>query len=83
MEWWVKKVQSSKQTQDYCAVLQSAHLMVIAEITTRQCALQCGDKLTPLANALYCLNDNPALTLKVMKATNFSSERWAEIAKSD
>lgn len=83
MEWWVKKVQSSKQTQDYCAVLQSAHLMVIAEITTRQCALQCGDKLTPLANALYCLNDNPALTLKVIKATHFSSERWAEIAKSD
>ncbi|MGS1885565.1 histidine kinase, partial [Raoultella planticola] len=72
-----------KQTQDYCAVLQSAHLMVIAEITTRQCALQCGDKLTPLANALYCLNDNPALTLKVIKATHFSSERWAEIAKSD
>ena len=58
-------------------------LMVIAEITTRQCALQCGDKLTPLANALYCLNDNPALTLKVIKATHFSSERWAEIAKSD
>ncbi|HEH6358687.1 TPA: histidine kinase [Raoultella planticola] len=83
MEWWVKKVQSSKQTQDYCAVLQSAHLMVIAEITTRQCALQCGDKLTPLANTLYCLNDNPALTLKVIKATHFSSERWAEIAKSD
>lgn len=83
MEWWVKKVQSSKQTQDYCAVLQSAPLMVIAEITTRQCALQCGDKLTPLANALYCLNDNPALTLKVIKATHFSSERWAEIAKSD
>jgi signal transduction protein PmrD len=83
MEWWVKKVQSSKETQDYCAVLQSAHLMVIAEITTRQCALQCGDKLTPLANALYCLNDNPALTLKVIKATHFSSERWAEIAKSD
>ncbi|PIM84913.1 histidine kinase [Raoultella planticola] len=83
MEWWVKKVQSSKQTQDYCAVLQSAHLMVIAEITTRQCALQCGDKLTPLANALYCLNDNPALTLKVIKATHFSSERWAEIAKYD
>ena len=83
MEWWVKKVQSSKQTQDYCAVLQSAHLMVIAEITTRQCALQCGDKLTPLANALYCRNDNPALTLKVIKATHFSSERWAEIAKSD
>ncbi|HHT0463216.1 histidine kinase [Raoultella planticola] len=83
MEWWVKKVQSSKQTQDYCAVLQSAHLMVIAEITTRQCALQCGDKLTPLANALYCLNDNPALTLKVIKATHFSSERWEEIAKSD
>ncbi|HFI5639161.1 TPA: histidine kinase [Raoultella planticola] len=83
MEWWVKKVQSSKQPQDYCAVLQSAHLMVIAEITTRQCALQCGDKLTPLANALYCLNDNPALTLKVIKAMHFSSERWAEIAKSD
>ena len=82
MEWWVKKVQSSKQTQDYCAVLQSAHLMVIAEITTRQCALQCGDKLTPLANALYCLNDNPALTLKVIKATHFSSERWAEITQS-
>ncbi|ELH1431254.1 histidine kinase [Raoultella ornithinolytica] len=62
MEWRIKKVQSSKNAQDYYAVLQSAHLLVIAEITTRQCALQCGDKLTPLANALYCLNDNPAMT---------------------
>ncbi len=83
MEWWVKKVQSSKKAQDYCAVLQSAHLLVIAEITTRQCALQCGDKLTPLANALYCLNDDPAKTLKVIKATHFSSERWVEIAKPE
>ena len=57
--------------------------MVIAEITTRQCALQCGDKLTPLANALYCLNDDPAKILKVIKATHFSNERWAEIAKSE
>ena len=81
MEWWVKKVQSSEESPDYCAVLQSSHLLVIAEITTRQCALQCGDKLTPLANALYCLNDDPAKILKVIKATHFSSERWAEITQ--
>lgn len=81
MEWWVKKVQSSKKSGHHYAVLQSAHLLIIAEITLQRCGIQCGDKLTPQANALYCLNDDPATTLKVIKAAPFSVERWAEIAK--
>jgi signal transduction protein PmrD len=33
-----------------------------------------------LANALYCINDNKSITLKVLNATHFSAERWGAIA---
>ncbi|MDP1211629.1 histidine kinase, partial [Klebsiella pneumoniae] len=39
------------------------------------------DKLTPLADARYCLNNNPTQTLKILKATHYSSERWANAGK--
>ncbi|STS91823.1 polymyxin B resistance protein pmrD [Klebsiella variicola] len=52
---------------------------MIAEIEACRLHLQEGDKLTPLANARYCLNNNPAQTLKILKATHYSSERWAKL----
>ncbi|MFK3705532.1 signal transduction protein PmrD [Raoultella sp. BIGb0138] len=81
MEWWVKKVQSGQEAEPHCVVLQSGQLMIIAEIASRDCGLQCGDKLTPLANARYCINNDTARTLKVIKAVHFSAERWADIAR--
>jgi Polymyxin resistance protein PmrD. len=53
--------------------------MVIAEIESR-CRLQEGDKLTPGPNALYYINNNGAATLRVISASNFSAERWAQTA---
>ncbi|GAA6609027.1 hypothetical protein nublan015_46550 [Klebsiella pneumoniae] len=40
-----------------------------------------GDKLTPLADARYCLNNNPTQTLKIRNATHYSSERWTNAGK--
>ncbi|MEF3090205.1 histidine kinase [Enterobacter sp. 10-1] len=74
MEWWVKKV-CAETTR---VVLQSGQLLIIAEIEACRCRLKVGDKLTPQANARYGINDNPAMTLKVKKATHFSPERWAD-----
>ncbi|MDO2227697.1 hypothetical protein Q2455_26600 [Escherichia coli] len=42
--------------------------------------MQEGDKLTPGPNALYYINNNGAATLRVISASNFSSERWAQTA---
>ncbi|HIE9107445.1 TPA: signal transduction protein PmrD [Klebsiella variicola subsp. variicola] len=79
MEWWVKKVRKNSMTSSCCVVLQSGALEMIAEIEACRLHLQEGDKLTPLANARYCLNNNPVQTLKILKATHYSSERWAKL----
>ncbi|HEP1062582.1 TPA: histidine kinase [Klebsiella aerogenes] len=79
MEWWVKKVRKNSSTATTCVVLQSGQIVVIAEIESR-CSLQEGDKLTPGPNALYYINNNGAATLRVISASNFSAERWAQTA---
>ncbi|EOF4706833.1 MAG: histidine kinase [Klebsiella huaxiensis] len=79
MEWWVKKVRKESASAHTTVVLQSGQLMIIAEISLCRRRLQEGDKLTPLANALYCINGDKALTVKVLNATHFSAERWANI----
>ncbi|HBT3176153.1 TPA: histidine kinase [Klebsiella aerogenes] len=79
MEWWVKKVRKRTSAAPGCVVLQSGQIVVIAEIETL-CRLQEGDKLTPIPNALYCINNNSAATLKVVTASHFSAEHWAQTA---
>ena len=79
MEWWVKKVRKNSSPARTCVVLQSGQIVVIAEIESR-CKLQEGDKLTPGPNALYYINNNSAATLRVISASNFSAERWAQTA---
>ena len=78
MEWWVKKVQSANETGQHCVVLQSGQLAIIATIDSCHSPLQGGDKLTPLANARYCINDNLANTVKVIKARPYRTGHWAE-----
>ena len=79
MEWWIKKLHETSTSTPTHAVLQSGQLTIIAELTSCGRRLQEGDKLTPLANALYCINDNKSITLKVLNATHFSAERWGAI----
>lgn len=76
MEWWVKKVQDNASASLCRVVLQSGALEMIAEIEACRLRLREGDKLTPLADARYCLNNNPTQTLKIRNATHYSSERW-------
>ncbi len=54
---------------------------MIAEIEACRLRLREGDKLTPLADARYCLNNNPMQTLKIRNATHYSSERWTNAGK--
>ncbi|HHD0737854.1 histidine kinase, partial [Klebsiella pneumoniae] len=54
---------------------------MIAEIEACRLRLREGDKLTPLADARYCLNNNPTQTLKIRNATHYSSERWTNAGK--
>ncbi|MCY0262362.1 histidine kinase [Klebsiella pneumoniae] len=80
MEWWVKKVQDNASASLCRVVLQKRCAEMIAEIEA--CRLACGkDKLTPLADARYCLNNNPTQTLKIRNATHYSSERWTNAGK--
>ena len=75
MEWWVKKVQDNASASLCRVVLQSGALEMIAEIEA------CRLRLTPLADARYCLNNNPTQTLKIRNATHYSSERWTNAGK--
>ena len=81
MEWWVKKIQDNASASPCRVVLQSGTLEMIAEIEACRLHLRVGDKLTPLTDARYCLNNNPAHTLKILNATHYSSERWANAGK--
>lgn len=78
MEWWVKKVRSANEAGPHCVVLQSGQLAIIATIDSCHLPLRCGDKLTPLANARYCINGNLANSVKVIKARPYTTEHWAE-----
>ncbi|ARI09407.1 histidine kinase [Klebsiella grimontii] len=79
MEWWIKKIHENSTSTPTHAVLQSGQLTIIAELTPCGRRLQEGDKLTPLANALYCINGDKSITIKVLNATHFSAERWGAI----
>ncbi|QGN38745.1 histidine kinase [Klebsiella oxytoca] len=80
MEWWIKKLRENPTSGHTCVVLQSGQLMIIAELAPCPRRLQEGDKLTPQADALYCINDDKTVTVKVLNATHFSPERWASFA---
>lgn len=72
----IKKLRETRRSHYAHAVLQSGQLTIIAELTPCGRRLQEGDKLTPLANALYCINGDKSITIKVLNATHFSAERW-------
>ncbi|SQC71248.1 histidine kinase [Klebsiella pneumoniae] len=71
MEWWVKKYRTTLRPASCRVVLQSGALEMIAEIEACRLRLREGDKLTPLADARYCLNNNPTQTLKIRNATHY------------
>jgi signal transduction protein PmrD len=70
MEWWIKKLHETSTSTPTHAVLQSGQLTIIAELTLRP-TFTGGDKLTPLANALYCINDDKSI-IKVLNATHLA-----------
>ncbi|MBD3703590.1 histidine kinase [Klebsiella pneumoniae] len=80
MEWWVKST-GQRFGQPLPRRASERALEMIAEIEACRLRLREGDKLTPLADARYCLNNNPTQTLKIRNATHYSSERWTNAGK--
>ncbi|EPD1786964.1 MAG: signal transduction protein PmrD, partial [Enterobacteriaceae bacterium] len=69
MEWLVKKSCCNKQDNRHVLMLCDAGgaIKMIAEVKS-DFAVKVGDLLSPLQNALYCINREKLHTVKVLSA---------------
>src|SRR5699024_11657318 len=56
-------------------------IKIIAEVKS-DFAMKVGDLLSPLQNALYCINREKQCTVKVISASCYSVEEWARQCQS-
>lgn len=80
MEWLVKKSCTSKCQKRHVLVLSdtSGTLKMIAEVSN-DIIVKPGDLLSPLKDALYCINRDKQRTIKVIDARCYSSEEWERV----
>lgn len=73
MEWLVKKSCCDKQDNRHVLKLCDAGgtIKMIAEVKS-DFAVKVGDLLSPLQNALYCINREKLHTVKVLSASSYS-----------
>ncbi|SQB53465.1 polymyxin B resistance protein PmrD [Escherichia coli] len=73
MEWLVKKSCCNKQDNRHVLMLCDAGgaIKMIAEVKS-DFAVKVGDLLSPLQNALYCINREKLHTVKVLSASSYS-----------
>lgn len=73
MEWLVKKSCCNKQDNRHVIMLCDAGgaIKMIAEVKS-DFAVKSGDLLSPLQNALYCINREKLHTVKVLSASCYS-----------
>ena len=74
MEWLVKKSCCNKQDNRHVLMLCDAGgaIKMIAEVKS-DFAVKVGDLLSPLQNALYCINREKLHTVKVLSASRENS----------
>ena len=84
MEWLIKKSCCDKQDNKHILVLcdVGGAIKMIAEVKS-DFALKVGDLLSPLQNALYCINREKQCTVKVISASCYSVEEWARQCQFD
>lgn len=77
MEWLVKKSCCNKQVNRHVLMLCDAGgaIKMIAEVQT-DFTVKAGDLLSPLQDALYCINREKQRTVKVISASSYSVEEW-------
>ena len=77
MEWLVKKSCCNKQDNRHVLMLCDAGgaIKMIAEVKS-DFAVKVGDLLSPLQNALYCINREKLHTVKVLSASSYSPDEW-------
>lgn len=77
MEWLVKKSCCDKQNNRHVLMLCDAGgaIKMIAEVKS-DFAVKVGDLLSPLQNALYCINREKLHTVKVLSASSYSPDEW-------
>lgn len=84
MEWLIKKSCCDKQDNKHILVLcdVGGAIKMIAEVKS-DFAMKVGELLSPLQNALYCINREKQCTVKVISASCYSVEEWARQCQSD
>lgn len=75
MEWRVIEVIYVRTTGHYLVILRASALKMIAEVSSGY-PVKSGDILYPVMNALYLLNNNVNLHLKVISASAYSATQW-------
>ena len=80
MEWLVKKSCCNKQDNRHVLMLCDAGgaIKMIAEVKS-DFAVKVGDLLSPLQNALYCINREKLHTVKVLSASSYSPDEWLSL----
>ncbi|RZN20352.1 MULTISPECIES: signal transduction protein PmrD [unclassified Escherichia] len=83
MEWLVKKSCSDKQDNRHVLKLcdTGGTIKMIAEVQT-DFSVKSGDLLSPLQDALYCINREKQRTVKVISASSYSVEEWGRQCQS-
>ena len=82
MEWLVKNSCGNKQDNRHVLMLCDAGgaIKMIAEVKS-DFAVKVGDLLSPLQNALYCINREKLHTVKVLSASSYSPDEWERQCK--
>lgn len=83
MEWLIKKSCCDKQDNKHILVLcdVGGAIKMIAEVKS-DFAMKVGDLLSPLQNALYCINREKQCTVKVISASCYSPDEWERQSKA-
>ena len=80
MEWLVMDVVYLKTTGGCVLILCAGSLKMMAEVTC-ETAVQPGDILYPVADAMYLINKDDNQPLKVTSASSFSATQWHFLKK--
>jgi signal transduction protein PmrD len=80
MEWVVKTSCYNKTSGKHTLVLNvlGGSLKMLADVKT-DVVLNAGDILSPVQNALYCINRKRERTLKILDARRYTCEEWAQL----
>ncbi len=81
MEWLVKKSCCNKQDNRHVLMLCDAGGAIKMIEVKSDFAVKVGDLLSPLQNALYCINREKLHTVKVLSASCYSPDEWERQCK--